>query len=327
MADPGKLSPTKITTYKGCSMAYFLKYVEHVKVPASVRLVFGKEIHYLLDLFYQRKFKSAETFGKFWNWRWFSNISGDFLRGREKENLRVKEIAVNPNKSDFKIKIGNHVDIGPEPVGVFFGYMKLGRKILSSFYNKHKDRQKPFETEKSFGVRKDEQMLLNGILINGVFDRIDKTDKEWFITDYKTDKHSPEQDSFVLHRNIQFTLYSWAFRQIYRTKESAILYYHLRSLERLPTHRSERDYDYLKRTLDEVVEGISNDKFTPFYGFHCGMCDYKIACEKYSISSHGGPRIDLQGRIKPARNFDDFDIDSSKLDENLADLVISDDER
>ena len=65
MADVGKISSTKITTYKGCSFAYFLKYVAHEKVPTNIRAGFGKEIHYMLELFYDRNFKSAESFGKY----------------------------------------------------------------------------------------------------------------------------------------------------------------------------------------------------------------------------------------------------------------------
>jgi CRISPR/Cas system-associated exonuclease Cas4 (RecB family) len=314
MAEVGKLSASKITTYKGCSLSYYLRYVQHEKVPSNVRLVFGKGVHYMLEKFYKTNYKSAESFSKYWKYYWMSDVAGDFLKGKEKKNLKVQEFKL---KDDFIVKIGSHVDLGPEPVGVMFGYMKLGEGILSRFYNRHiiekrenkNGRKPPIFIEKSFGVKKDEPFDIDGHLVRGVFDRIDESENGGYITDYKTDKSSPGRDSFTLHRHPQFTIYSYAYRKLYGKEEKAILYYHLRSGEIFKTHRSEKDYDYIKKLLDEVSDGISRDNFVPFYGFHCNMCDLKTACEKYSIPHHGGPRIDLEGKIKGAEQFTNWDVE------------------
>lgn len=306
MASVGKLSASKITTYKGCGLAYFLKYVQHEKTPANVRSVFGKDIHYMLDRFYSVNYQSPESFAKYWKYYWTSNVAGNFLKGKNKEELIVKEFKL---KDDFILRIGNHIEFGEDPVGIFFGYMKLGENILKKFYVRHKNLPPPIAKEKSFGNKKDEPFKINGHLIRGVFDRIDKTDKGYYITDYKTDKKSPEKDSFVLHRHPQFTIYSYAFRKLYGEEEQAILYYHLRSGKVFKTHRSEKDFDYIKKLLDEVSEGISRSRFVPFYGFHCNFCDYRVVCERYAIPHRGGPRIDLEGKIKGAKEFTEWDID------------------
>ncbi len=304
MAEVGKLSPSKITTYKGCSFSYYLKYVMHERVPSNVRLMFGKNIHYLLERFYNVNYKSEESFIKFWKYYWTSGIAGDFLKGREKKNLETEDFKL---KENFIVKIGNHVDLGPEPLGVFFGYMKTGENILRKFYSRHKHLPPPIEKEKAFGFKKDEPFDIEGVLVRGVFDRIDKNEKGFYITDYKTDKNSPEKDSFVLHRNPQFTIYSYAFRKLFGEQEQAILYYHLRSGDVFKTYRSEKDFEYMKRLVNEVAEGISKDHFVPHYGYHCNFCDLKSACEKYSIPHHGGPRIDLEGKIIGAKRFEEWD--------------------
>ncbi|HRZ85518.1 MAG TPA: PD-(D/E)XK nuclease family protein [Candidatus Paceibacterota bacterium] len=310
MADPGKLSASKITTYKGCSFAYFLSYIQHEKVPSNVKLVFGKSIHYMLDKFYDVNFKSPESFAGYWRHYWFSTVGGSFLRGKERERLTVSEYEFGSKKREAPgiLKIGSHVNLGPEPVGVFFGYMKLGDNILKRFYERHKNQKPPEKKESAFGNKKDELFSIAGHPVRGVFDRIDEKEGKWYITDYKTDKSCPEKDAFTLHRHPQFTIYSLAFRELFGKKETAILYYHLRSGNIFKTHRSEQDYEYIKRLVDDVAEGIIKDIFVPFYGFHCNMCDLKPACEKYSINHHGGPRIDcLEGKIIGAEKFTEWD--------------------
>jgi CRISPR/Cas system-associated exonuclease Cas4 (RecB family) len=301
MVEVGVLSSLKLTTYKGCSFAYYLKYVVHEKVPSNVRLVFGKEIHYMLEQFYKKNFKSEETFVNFWKYRWFSSIAGNFLKGKEKKGLVVTEI---PCSNDFILKIGDHINFGGcDALPLFFMYKNLGESILSKFYNRHKNQKKPIYTELSFGNKKLESISINGHKVRGVFDRIDEKNYEFYITDYKTDKSSPEKDSFALHRNSQFTLYSYVFRQLFGKTEKAILYYHLRSGDVFKTHRNDKDFDYLNTLLDEVSEGILKNNFVPFYGFHCNFCDLRVACEKYNINFHDGPRINLEGKIKSAEKF------------------------
>lgn len=315
MAELKKLSASKITTYKGCSFAYYLKYVLHEKVPTNVRYAFGKGIHYMLEEFYKKNYKSPDSFAGYWNHYWGILGSGGNLKGKQKLELKVNEY---PLKNGNVLKLGTHIEYGEDPVGVFFGCMKLGQKILKQFYQRHipekdtknKERNPPIEIEKGFGVKKIEPFKINGVNMIGYIDRIDKDSKgRHFIADYKTDKKTPGKDAFILHRHPQFTLYSYVFRELFKEKEEAILYYHLRSGEVFKTHRNEKDYDYLKRLIDDVTDGITCDRFTPFYGFHCSFCDYKVACEKYSFEYHGGPRIDAQNKIIGAKKFTDWDID------------------
>ena len=307
MAEVGRLSPSKITTYLGCSFAYFLHYIQHERVPTRLNLGFGKGVHFMLDKFYNTNFKSAESFGNYWKHYWLSYVAGDFLRGREKTDLVVREI---PTKKG-SIRVGNHVTWwgdDSQVLGAVFGYMKLVEDILRRFYERHKEQKPPIASEQGFGVRKDEIISLRGHEFRGVFDRIDTDEERWFITDYKTDKSSPENDAFTLHRHLQFTLYSWAFRQKYGKLEKAILYYHLRTGKVFKTHRSQQDYDYLARVCDIVAEGVDKGVFIPFYGYHCNFCDYKAPCERYSIDYHGGQKINLDTRIIGAEEFDEWEL-------------------
>lgn len=322
MADPGKLSPSKVTTYLGCSFAYCLQYVLHEWVPINVRLAFGQKIHWMLDNLYDLNFKTADTFASSWCYHWRRTVSGDNLRESQKNKIgfEFRDYEYTGRDEEGKqvkksLRVGSHIDLGPNPLGTFFAYRTLGVNILKRFYERHMcekngKRNPPVARELAFGVKKDEPVEIGGHLVRGVFDRIDRNEEGYFITDYKTDRSSPGRNSFVLHRNIQFTTYSMAFRQIFQEVEKSILYYHLRTGDVFKTHRSERDFDYVKALFDKVVRGIENEDFVPFYGFHCGMCDRQRVCEKYSHPHHGGPRIDLEGIIIGADKSDIYDIDA-----------------
>jgi CRISPR/Cas system-associated exonuclease Cas4 (RecB family) len=250
------------------------------------------------------------------------------LQGKAKRETNIREYKTKKGV----VQIGDHLDLGQnypdaDPVGILFGCMRLGENILKRFYERHiaekrleNGRKPPIHNEFGFGVKKAEPFLINGIPIIGFIDRIDEKNGKFWIADYKTDKGSPERDPFILHRHPQFTIYSYAFRKIFKEKEKAILYYHLRSGKVFETHRSEKDYEYVKRLIDDVVDGISKDKFVPFYGFHCKFCDLKVACEKYSLKHHGGPRIDLEGKIKTANTFDAWDAPLPEKANWIADM-------
>jgi len=310
-----RLSASKISTYEGCSMAYFLKYIMHEKVPENIRLTFGKSMHSMLESFYDLNYKSSKSFVKKWLYMWHGTIAGDFLKGKQKKELMVKEFRLG---KDYVFRVGNHINIGldygydNEPDEetlerarqIYYGHFNLGSTILKRFYDAYKEREKPIATELALGRKKNEIVNVNGHQFIVILDRIDKINGNYYIGDYKTDMASPGHDSFILHRSPQFTLYSNVFRMLFGVDESAMLYYHLRSGEIFETHRSQKDYDYLFKLIDKVSDGIENKRFVPFYGFHCKYCELKSPCEKYAIDYHGGPRLDLEERLKKAKKFE-----------------------
>ncbi len=347
-------SASKITMYKGCPLAYFLKYEQHVQVINGINLSFGKIIHSMLDSMYEKNYKDAESFTKTFGYRWHRCCSGEDLRGKSRENLVVTDYpsidregnpVIGKDGKPIILKLGNHIKIyvgdntriadmfgNPinengrkiTPADVFWGYKAMGKRMLRNFYEAYIKKPVPAIREERFtldieghpdshGIKKKHNAIV-------IFDRVDVFKDEsgrWRCTigDYKTDKGDPEKKAFSIHRHPQFSLYSLAFRQLIKegrlkgkipdeiTQEDAILYYHMRDEKIVPTYRSERDFDYVRSLLDDVSFGILNRRFTPFYGFHCGMCDYRAPCEEYS-HSHGGPRIDLEGKIQPAHAFD-----------------------
>lgn len=297
----GKLSASKLTTYFGCSLAFVFHYILHIRIKESIQLIFGNEIHYMLKLFYDKNFKSKESYINFWKHRWNSVIAGDYLKDRDKEKLdfKVEILPVKLESGDtYELRIGNHVRFFGDPTGIFFGYKRLGESILGNFYDRLKNKPRPILYEKRFT-----DIEFEGHILDVRFDRVDEKNGKIFITDYKTDKHSPGENPFLLHRHPQFTLYSKAYRLKFNRKEDAILYYHLRSGKVFKTKRSEKDFEYLLQLLNTAGKRINERDFTPFYGWHCNLCGYQPACGDYSVSV--GPELRLEDKVKLLNKVDE----------------------
>lgn len=293
------LSASKLALWDSCPMAFFLRYIQHEKIPENVALTFGKTIHYYANIFYSKNFKSPESFANSWKRYWWAICSGEFL----KKKNSVYEVTQHTLSNGKTLDLRTDIKFGPDPPGVFFGYMTLGKNILTRFYKRHKIKAPPEEREK----RRIVNLFGHKIII--IFDRIDRINGRLYVTDYKTDKKCPDKDSFILHRAQQFTIYSAAAKDIFGVEDAAILYYHLRSGQVLKTKRSERDFIYLQHMLNNASEGIekalNSGDFVPRYGYRCNFCDSKVPCERYSIS-HGGPKIIHSGEIIPAEPFTEW---------------------
>lgn len=294
-----RLSASKIALWHKCPMAFYLRYIDpQPDNKEAMVLTFGKVIHYMLDKFYDTNFKSPESFSNYFKYYWYGTCSGEFLKGKKKESTKILDFPMK--KMIDPLRIRGDLQAYKNTVGEYFGYRKLGEKILKNFYIRHKNKPKPEERE----VRRILNVFGHKVIV--IFDRIDKIDNKWYVTDYKTDKH---YNIFNINRNPQFTLYSKAFRQIYGTEEENILYYHLRSKKILKTMRSEKDFEYLegllKTTYEQIERAIDTGNFVTYYNHGCSYCDYKPGCERYSVN-YGGPKLFHGDRIIEEKEFTEW---------------------
>lgn len=275
MAEVGKLSASKINLWNKCPYAYRLNYVDHIKVARAAYLFFGTQIHHMLDKFYKKNFQSAESFVNAWGFRWSSVVAGDFLKNKEKRELKVRAYPYTLKGSGdvIDIRVGNHIRFWGDANDIikqFYMYRNLGDSILERFYERHKPQGKPLATEKRvyFDFR--------GYPMVAVVDRVDEKDGNFYVTDYKTNRDLPT--ILDLKELPQLTIYSAAFRHEYGTIESSMLFYHLRSGKVFVTHRSEEDFDTLEQICEEVSTEINEDRFPRNWGDHCRFCDFQQPC-------------------------------------------------
>jgi len=302
MADPKTISASKIAYHRGCPLARAFRYEEIdgkklEKPPTSPALAFGIKIHYMADQLYKKKQKGEivvgvpkwETVDKCigaWKFNW-----GTVMRDGICRNDTVK----------FKSEAEK------------WTYYWAGVHILKGFYNKMVSLPWPEGTEKDYRTE------FAGEKVVAKIDRLDirkeNGELKHIISDYKTDRLSPEASTFLLHRSPQFTLYSKIYEQMHGIKPSMQLI-HMRTGKAFKTARNQGDYDYLEALVKQVAKSIRNDEILPFFGFHCNMCGYKEnACKDYGIGVDGKLKA-LEEAMKTSPEISDwisFDVEKPQL--------------
>ncbi len=248
----------------------------------GIRLVRASELETLSDYKSPKRFFCAKT------------------QHEQFENLGIK---ISKEQAEIFAKIGLRIETDPKI------YALIAMKILSNFYDKNIN----INRENILYHEKTIIQEFEGYKLLGKLDRIEKTKEGIEIIDYKTSKLSPKDPkaSFVLHHSVQFTEYSKIFRLWKKTKESGLQLYHLRSGKLFETKRSEKDYNYLYQLIRTTDKRIKEGDFTPFYGFHCKLCDYIYECNKRKVKVGEG----MSAFIERIENlFSDSEYDSGLIE-------------
>ncbi len=126
---------------------------------------------------------------------------------------------------------------------------------------------------------------LDGIIIRGILDRIDRDeDGRLIITDYKTGKAPPER--YALSSFFALKIYALLIRNNFgeTPKEVRLLYLSGPTLYRLPIDDRQLDaMDGQLRALWTAIErAMGGDRFPPRPGSLCNWCSYQEICPAFA---------------------------------------------
>lgn len=259
------ISSSKITTCEGCNFSYILNYeLEKLKPKEFAVMRFGTDTHIVTKNFNNGLYDNLEEMleGK--------NI---FVDGEKKRVWGWKTIA---NRSIWSPFVKFPYYKAREE------YMKDGIAIFKLFYEMNKNKPKPLFVEKPFSFD------YGGYRFNGVWDRVDETEDEIIITDYKSGWKKPNEQFVDFDYYYQLTIYALGYKekreslpQIYPNKPITLQIYHLRSGKVYKTKRNLLDAESLMRMVEKVNKDIREKRsvldfdgfIDSFWGFHCGKCD------------------------------------------------------
>ena len=222
-----------------CEYSYYLRYVARVPIKESSASVYGTAIHRAIKIGYDNDLP-RDDWAKVFKSEWVA--------------LTAKKDIVYYNENEYLKKF------------------KDGQQMLLDYYDifVKKEKKPPQMLEYFFG--RDKAVTLGNHVMIGVIDQIDAKGK---VIDYKSGV-KPTQAKLDL--DLQFTIYSYAYRQLFGREENGLVLRHLGTMKDLKTKRTEDDFELLKEELDKIEKRLKGKIFIRNLGRDCANCYFIEHC-------------------------------------------------
>ena len=254
-----ELSLDQIHTYLQCPTEYDFKYNKGIVAEDSDSVKYRKALHKTISYMYFSMMggwtPSQKQMKDKWATLWKEVKEGELDIS---EHL-LKERTYNQRRAADK-----HSVQGYEMIHNFYHYNKENHGV-------------PIAVDHEFRVP------IAGVTITGNFELIretvDKSSPNRFIeiVDFKTGNQAT--DMFFVNNDLNLTVMSYAFRNLFQAKEDRLTYSYLKTGNQIYTSRTDKQFDRMKATIEGVAEGIANKRFYPRQTFMCGACVFKSACD------------------------------------------------
>lgn len=141
------------------------------------------------------------------------------------------------------------------------------------------------------------QIKLGDHVVNGIIDRIDRTEDGYEIIDYKTAKKMPSQEK--VNNDVQLTIYLQAFLDRYpeerkNLKNLKVSLYFVKHGAKLTSTRTEEDLKNIENKFLEVIAKIGESEFQPIVNPLCDWCDFQHLCPMWRHKFKDERKIDTQ---------------------------------
>lgn len=234
-----EVSYTMLKTFMDCEYSYFLRYVQRVPISESSASVYGTVVHRTIKDGYLNQLDRDE---------WIKVFKNDWLA-----TTAIKDI-IYYDDNDYLRRLKE----GQKVVGKYYDKFVVGKPTppyIEYFFSR------------SVGVKLGEHTLI------GVFDQVDD---EGRVIDYKTGvKPTRNQLDF----DLQFTVYSYAYRYLFGKSEKDLVLLHLNTGTEITTSRTQKDFDVLLVEIDKIAKRInSTNTFIRNINRRCGDCYFLEAC-------------------------------------------------
>ncbi len=138
---------------------------------------------------------------------------------------------------------------------------------------------------------------LEGNIISGIIDRIDKTEEGYEIIDYKTAKKMPSQE--YVNNNLQLSVYLKAFLARYPEEVKSldkikVSLYFLKHGVKLSATRNLQQLQKIDEEFLEVIKNIEEGKFDPNITPLCDWCGYQKLCPMWRHKFKNERKIDTE---------------------------------
>jgi hypothetical protein len=235
---PNDLSYTALHSLMTCEYSFYLRYVQRVQLVESSASIYGTAVHKAIKLAYDNNLSEKELV-KIFKQEWIQLASG-------------KDVVFQHEK-DYLNKLND------------------GQLLVADYYKKFIKNVPPPKRVECFIGRKDGVKLGNYNLV-AVFDQITHDNK---VVDLKTGV-KPTQNELDL--DLQFTIYSYVYRQLYGEEESGLVLRHLGTMKDLITVRTDEDFAVLFEEVAKLDAKLKSNVFLRNLGRDCARCYFLKHC-------------------------------------------------
>jgi len=176
----------------------------------------------------------------------------DFLLGLYEQALAALPAIYYPDQSEVEL------------------YREALKGYFKSFVNQDGD---------CFLIEQPFELSLNGHLISGRVDRVDKLKNGGYeLIDYKTGSSNGKNE---VKKEIQLAVYALGARKNWQLEPERLTYYFIKTGKKVSLNVAEVDLEATEQLIADALESIIAGNFAPKEDFfHCQHCDYELICQK-----------------------------------------------
>lgn len=235
---PLDISYTMLHSFMQCEYMYYLRYVKRIKLAESSASVFGTVVHQTIKEAYDNNM-SEDEMAKYFRREWVAMAS-------------AKDVVFDHDKE-------------------YLAKLQKGKTMVKDYHKKYLSKEQPPKATEIFIARKSGVKLGRHNVI-AVFDQISADD---YIIDYKT---GVKPTKMQLDLDLQFTLYSYVYRQLYGKEEAGLILRHLGTMKDLETTRCNEDFDVLLNEVNKLDDRMSSGVFLRNLDRGCANCYFLEHC-------------------------------------------------
>lgn len=257
-----ELSNSQIHLYLFCPAKYKLKYIDNIEVSTTKSIAFKKAIHKTISYFF------------------FSSMGGSLpslAQMKDKWANTWKESSVIV-EDPMSIILGTSESHAYRAKNRRDQYEIMGIEMIHNFY--HFNKNNPGNV---IAVDQPYRVQIGNHVVTGNFELIrevvDADRKRYIeIVDFKTGDDT--LDPFIIRNDFNMTIASYAFRELFQSKEDRMKYHYLKTGRDIITYRTKEDFNRAQATISGVAAGIAGKHFYPRQTFLCKTCEYRDMCDR-----------------------------------------------
>lgn len=259
-----ELHVDQLHAYLHCPIKYRFEHVNNLDAEKSQGVLFKEAVHRAILSFYYTLMGGVVLTPSQMKDKW-ATIWGQM----SKEKKDLGDFLLTPKPHYYPtVKKSRETD----------KYLMQGFEMVHNFHHFNKDNPgTPIAVDLEYRVP------IGGITLVGKFELIremvDKSLGTRFIeiVDFKTGNENTV-DPFTLKNDINMTIASYAFRNLFQAKEDRINYHFLKTGKEVYTSRNENDFKRLEAIVRGVAKGIAEQHFYPRQTFMCKSCPFVDTC-------------------------------------------------